>query len=208
MFSKLFKALKLEGILSSSEFVYFPAANKQLETRIFSSLGKDDKSLRFIGGDLNSNLVRKGKRQMPEGAANAQFVVADAFYAPFKEVGAIIDIQGAAGYSFFKLTEAESEPDSGNDDGKKISDFKSILFEYHRILKPNGVLVLDDTGGIIPHKYPSTMRLIEVLAPEVFEGVKRGEFDFQTEEGYKVAFRARPLRAENGKNLAYVFEKV
>lgn len=194
-FTGLFDALRDDGLFSKDnekerKRVYFPAANRQLETRVFA--GHCDDVL-FIGGDIAGKRVHEGKKMLKQG--NADFVVADGFRVPFENgsLDAIVDIAGAAWYAL----EPHSPGNSSRD------NLKSLLYEWHRALGTKGVVVLDDYPER-GHAYSSTMRRMAEAAPDIFENVKKGGFYFSVGD-YNVAFKTRTLKLESGR--AYVFEK-
>lgn len=218
MFSELYEALDNYGIFSRSEGnnngkkkrAYFPAANKQLETRVFTDHCND---VLFVGGDIIKSAVAEGKARTK--SQNADFVVADGFRVPFEDgsLDAIVDVAGATWYAL--------EPHSP---GKNPRDnFKSLLYEWHRALGPKGVVVLDDYSEK-GNGYISTMRWFEAMCPDIFENIKKGGFYFSVGD-YRVAFKARTVKVGSvrarslgvragiprGRPLggqAYVFEKV
>jgi len=171
---------------------------KQLETRVFSSLGKCYENVSFIGGDIVGDMVHAGKKKAPEDST-AEFMVANAFYLPFRKLDAIIDIGGATAYSFFKVT-AEKDCETGG--------FESILCEYHRRLGQNGIVVLDNESCTTPHKSTSTMRLIAAMRPEKFKEMMDGRLDIRGENGYVAKFEVKPLALENGVVACYALKKV
>lgn len=231
LFSSLFHTLKDEGVFSRAQNkktdgsrekgssvlgVYFPAANTQFETIIFSSLSDGDDSLEFIGGDMVEELVHKGKGYFSaaRGGAknnNADFVAADGFRIPFKNgsLGTIVDIAGAGWYAL--------DADTGE---KAASNIRSIFYEWYNVLGEGGSVIFDDfhhywpNGHIQPEnysgeggRYESTMHRLEKKAPDIFESIKNGEFRFQTDEGSTVAFKTRSLKLKNGNGQVYIFEK-
>lgn len=198
-FSELFNALKREGLFSRDngkerKRVYFPAANRQLETLTFSYHCRYDDSIALIGGDIVGSQVHKGKTRLKQG--NADFVVADAFHVPFENgsLDAIVDIAGATWYALEPYSPGKSSRDN----------FKSLLHEWHRALAPKGAVVLDDYVGTSNIRL-STMKWLEETCPDIFENVKKGGFYFPVGD-YRVAFKARAVKLKTGQ--AYVFEKV
>ncbi len=203
-FSELFNALKKDGLFSRDngkerKRVYFPAANRQLETIMFSYHCRYDDSIALIGADIVRGPVHEGKKRLKQG--NADFVVADGFRVPFEDgsLDAIVDIAGATWYAL--------EPHSP---GKSSRDnFKSLLHEWHRALGPNGVVVLDDYpehgNAYVSNTYVSTIWWVGEMCPDIFENVQKGGFHFSVGD-YRVAFKTRAVKLKAGQ--AYVFEKV
>lgn len=188
LFSHLAQTLEREGALGSSGLVYCPAANTQVDTRVFASSFPDHK---FIGGDIVESAVVKGKyrTERDNKIKNASFIIADGLYPPFKDESfdVISDFHGAAWHAA---------------DNKKT---KSLLSGYHKILTKGGRLVVDDypQGG-----YPSTIDLMASDLPEVFGNGNSGKVEFN-DDGYEVKFRIRHFQVvgENERCRAYVFEK-
>ncbi len=198
-FSDLFEALKSDGLFSRNagkekKRVYFPAANRQLETRTFSYRCLHDDSIAFIGGDIVGSKVREGKDRLKQG--NADFVVADGFRVPFENgsLDAIIDIAGAAWYALDTPVK-----------GKADNDLKFLLYEWHRALGPKGAVILDDFPKNDGSGYLTTMRWFRERCPDIFENIKKGGFCFSVGD-YRVAFKARTVKMSVGQ--AHVFEKV
>ncbi len=204
-FSELFDALKGDGLFSKDnkrerKRVYFPAANRQLETRVFADHCDD---VLFVGGDMVRSAVAEGKTRTK--SQNADFVVADGFRVPFEDesLDAIIDIAGASWYALEPHSPGESSRDN----------FKSLLHEWHKALGPSGVVVLDDYFGN-DSRYLTTMDWFREACPDIFENVKKGGFYF-TVDDYRVAFKARTVKVGSSRALprqlggrAYIFEKL
>lgn len=209
-FSELFDALKKDGLFSKDngkekKRVYFPAANRQLETLTFSYHCRNDDSIAFIGGDIVRSQVPEGKKRLKPGdGGNADFVVADAFHVPFEDgsLDAIIDIAGATWYALAPCSPGKSS--RGN--------LKSLLHEWHKALGPKGVVVLDDYSGK-GSEYLTTMDWFRAACPDIFKNIKKDGLYFSVDD-YGVAFKAKTVKVGGVRALsrplggrAYIFEK-
>lgn len=197
-FSELFNALGDYGLFSRDDgkkrkWLYCPAANRQLETIMFSYHCRNDDSIAVIGADIVGSKVHEGKKRLKQG--NADFVVADAFHVPFEDgsLDTIVDIAGAAWCALDTPVK-----------GKADKDVKSLLYEWHRALGPKGAVVLDDFPKNDGSRYLTTMHWLEKRCPDIFEDVQKGGFYFPVGD-YRVAFKAKTVKV--GREQAYVFEK-
>ncbi len=220
MFYELAAALKVYGVLQHQPerevVVWFPAANLQLETRIFASaLGKDQK-YRFIGGDIAGELVTEGKKRADATVKkNTDFVIGTAALPPFSDsIDVIVDFGGAIWYAAYNNVYYETyHPNNAVSPG-------FIFCEYHKALKKGGCLVLDScswekcghdsTMKVLRQSDPKTFGAIEKSDEVVFrapghtETVSSGKLEVGE---YYARFRKSVVKIEEGCEL-YLFEKM
>ncbi len=206
VFGWLVQALKDEGMLSSGEHVWFPAANSQHETKLFS---ESFPWCRFVGGDMVRSAVYEGKLRGSDSAGNTVLAVADAFNAPVKNFDAIIDFAGATWYA----------AELANTDTERAENVNRLFCECHKALRKGGLLMLDDYTHDMTGHY-STMQIIRMNMPELYETMKSGGAKFRTGEreyrveagtfktdGYEAEFKVSQLYVRGGCYM-WVLEKV
>lgn len=205
VFGWLVQALKDEDMLSSGEHVWFPAANSQHETKLFS---EKFPWCRFVGGDIVKSAVYEGKLRGGDSAGNAVLTVADAFNAPVKNFDAIIDFAGAAWYA----------SELANTDMERLANVNRIFCEYHKALKNGGCVMIDGYTHEMGGHY-STMDIIRMNFPELYETMKSGSVKFRTgertykveagmfkTEAYEAEFKVRELYVRSNCNM-WILEK-
>lgn len=205
LFRWLIEALDDRDMLMPGKRVYFPAANTQVETRAFAQAFPQ---CMFVGGDMEKSNVIAGKRRFT-ASANADLLVADAFYMALRNLDMIIDFGGA-------VWSASELYNRGQESAENVS---RVFCEYHKALKKGGRVLIDHYSRAVAKDF-STVDLLEKNTPEIYEAMRSGRVRFRTgkrpctvEAGtftvdeYEAEFKVNELYVREGCRM-YLLEKV